>query len=97
LFIPNCIAVADGDIGKADADIFIVDNQPRNAVVMATLEKIIDDGKKVVIFPNSVTAKDINDMIVKQGYSRTDVLGLIANNVYQGLQAKVKFAEKVKS
>lgn len=96
LFIPNCIAVADGDIGKADADIFIVDNQPRNEVVMNTLEKIIDSGKRVVIFPNWVIAKDINDMIVKQGLSRIEVLKLIAENVYQGLQAKIKFAEKVR-
>lgn len=96
LFIPNCIAVADGDLSKADADIYIPDNQCRNKQVMDAFEKLIDQGKRVVIFPNEIWAKDINDMIVKQNISRSEVLGLIAGNVYSGIQAKLKLAEKRK-
>lgn len=96
LFVPNCIAVADGDLAKANADIYIPDNQPRNKQVMDEFEKLIDLGKRVVIFPDDVWAKDINDMIVKQGMTRAQVLGTIASNVYQGLAAKIRLAEKRK-
>ena len=63
---------------------------------MDAFEKLIDQGKRVVIFPNEIWAKDINDMIVKQNMSRSEVLGLIAGNVYSGIQAKLKLAEKRK-
>lgn len=95
LFIPNCIAKADGDIGKLKADIYIIDNQPRNREVMHTLEELIEQGKRVVIFPDYIKEKDINAMIM-EGMSRMDLIRVMANNVYQGIAARLRFAEKYK-
>jgi hypothetical protein len=48
---------------------------------------MIDRGERVVIWPSSVTLKDINDMVL----SGLDVQNLIECNTYTGLQAKLKF------
>lgn len=95
LFLPNCIAKADGDIGQLKADIYIVDNQFRNREVVATLSQMIEENKRVVIFPDWVKSKDINQMVLEE-IEHKDLIRLIAQNVYQGMAAKLRFAEKVK-
>ena len=49
------------------------------------MEKVIDRGHKIVIWPSSVEDKDINDM-VQTGHN---VKNLIESNTYAGLSAKV--------
>ena len=65
----------------------IFDNQPRNKEVCKIIEKNIDDGYSVVIWPQSIEEKDINDMIL----AGRNVNNIINENIYSGLMAKAKF------
>jgi transcription elongation factor Elf1 len=90
-FIRNAIALcgADGDISKwgISDPVWIYDNEPRNAEIHSRISKVIDRGEKIVIWPSSVSEKDINDMIL----SGLDVQSVIESNTYSGLEAKLKF------
>jgi len=67
----------------------IVDNQPRNKDVARVLDKIIGSNYNVVIWPQTIQEKDINDMVL----SNLEPLKIISKNVYSGLEAKLKFTE----
>ena len=91
LFIDNCIAVSGTSFGKVDSlpfddTVIIFDNQPRNKEVCNLIEKNINDNKQVVIWPQNLSEKDINDMIL----SGRNVKKIINENIYQGLAAKAK-------
>ena len=63
------------------------DNEPRNREIVARISKVIDRGDKIVIWPKNIQQKDINDMHL----AGHDVQTLVQSNVYQGLQATLKF------
>jgi hypothetical protein len=90
-FIPNSIALcgADGDVSKWGISnrVWIYDNEPRNTDIVNRIEKCIDNGEKVVIWPNTIREKDINDMVL----SGHNVEKMINLNTYCGLEAKLKF------
>ena len=100
LFIPNCIASAGSDLTSnlhrvpCDKSKFIVvyDNEPRNEEIVKKIEKAIDAGYNVCIWPDSIAEKDINDMVLA-GLSPNKVLDIINENVYIGLKAKLRFTE----
>lgn len=92
LFVDNCIAVngtAFGKVNELSLDKFTVifDNQPRNKEVCKLIEKNINLGYNVVIFPQTVVEKDINDMVM----AGLNVSKIIKENTYSGLSAKAKF------
>ena len=90
-FIRNSIAMcgADADVAKWGVrnPVFIYDNEPRNREITNRISKTIDSGQSVVIWPESIDDKDINDMVM----SGLDVQSVIESNTYSGLQAKLKF------
>jgi len=90
-FIPNSIALcgADGDISKwiTGNFVWIYDNEPRNAEIHSRIERCINDGEKVVIWPSYINCKDINEMVL----SGLNVQEVIESNTYSGLEAKLKF------
>jgi transcription elongation factor Elf1 len=90
-FISNSIAMcgADGDIDKWNISrrVWIYDNEPRNTEIVRRIQSKIESGESVVIYPNTVTQKDINDMVL----SGLDVQSMIESNTYSGLEAKLKF------
>lgn len=93
LFLPNCVATADADLLSAHyGTVFIPDNQYRNKSVCGVVDKIIDSGHAIVLFPPEIKEKDINDLVLYGGYSIPEVSKLLAKNVYKGLSAKLKFA-----
>jgi hypothetical protein len=96
LFLPNAIAVGGTSFGKMelldlpkDKLVMIVDNQPRNKDVCRVLDKIIDRHYNIVIWPQNIEEKDINEM-VENGI---DAAKIVAKNVFSGLEAKMKFTE----
>lgn len=92
LFLPNCIATADGNLISAGVgDLFIFDNQYRNKEVCGNIEKAISAGKKVVLFPPWFEHKDINDAVKDGGLSPRDLIQLIGSRVFQGLRARLEF------
>ena len=93
LFLDNSIAMAGSDVNIRSLGwsnyIWVYDNEPRNRQIIDRLDKSIDRGDKVVIWPKSMKEKDINDMFLK-GYN---VQQLVDSNIYQGLQAKIKLTD----
>ena len=96
MFIPNGIAMQGAGwlaelpekISKSKV-VFIFDNEPRNQEIVSLLQKYIDGGRNVVIWPEEITEKDVNDMVLAYGNRLT--MKLIINNVYSGLKAKMKY------
>jgi hypothetical protein len=68
-----------------------MDNEPRNKEIVKQLEKYIDAGYSVCMFPDTVKQKDINEMILEGGLSVEDIVELINTNTYTGMDAKLKF------
>ena len=90
-FIRNAIAMcgADLDISRwgISNPVWIYDNEPRSREITNRISKTIDSGQSVVIWPNGIDDKDINDMVM----SGLDVQSVIESNTYSGLEAKLKF------
>jgi transcription elongation factor Elf1 len=102
LFIPNGIAVSGSSFDTptirsllANATI-VMDNEPRNKEIVNQLDKYIELGYSVVMYPDYIEEKDINDM-VKAGRSPAEILDLINTNTFTGMEAKLKFANWRKS
>ena len=90
LFVDNCIAVAGSDfndIPPCEA-VIVMDNEPRNNEVVRTMEKLIAQDYSIVIWPDTVTQKDINDMVL----ANVDVKTILENNTHQGLSAMMAIA-----
>ena len=88
LFLPNCLAVAGADmsdLGILDKDrtTLIFDNEPRNFQIIRSMIKSLQDGWKIVIWPNSITCKDINDM-VQSSIRDARLVEIINTNTYSG-------------
>ena len=90
LFLDNCIAMAGADVDVSELSshnpVFIYDNEPRNKQITSRMQKCIQSGKQIVIWPNGITDKDINEMVL----SGRDVKKIIKDNTYSGLAAQLK-------
>jgi len=91
--LDNSVAMAGSDIdprtfGWSDY-IWVYDNEPRNREIVNRISKSIDRGDKVVIWPNHIQQKDVNDMTL----ARHDVNSLVQLNTYKNIEAQIKFTE----
>ena len=90
-FVSNSIAMcgADGDVRKwgIDDPVWVYDNEPRSHEIVKRISSTIDRGEKVVIWPNNINEKDINDMIL----AGHDVMDVLNSNTYSGLTAQLQF------
>ena len=90
-FVKNSIALcgSDGDMAHLEGSsiVYVYDNEPRNQEILGRIERCIDRGEQVVIWPRGIEQKDINDMVLV-GY---DIMDTLKSNTYSGLEAKVKF------
>tara|TARA_Y100000593_G_scaffold27373_1_gene54755 strand:+ start:35441 stop:36424 length:984 start_codon:yes stop_codon:yes gene_type:complete len=89
LLLDNSIAVggSDGNIPYDDV-CWVLDNEPRNKELVKKIEKLIEEGEKVCIWPDKIYEKDINEMILN-GYSSAEILDIINNNTHRGMTAKI--------
>jgi hypothetical protein len=89
-FLENSVAMAgsDADVRAFDwsSYIWVFDNEPRNREIINRISKVINRGNKVVIWPNNIEQKDINDMVL----AGRDVQSIVEYNVYSGLEATLK-------
>ena len=93
LFVDNCLAVAGADFEhhfpmKENVTI-ILDNEPRSREIIKRMEKLIDKDYELVIWPDNVKEKDINDMVLA---GDANIMHTIKNNTYTGLTAKLKLS-----
>ena len=90
-FLLNSIALcgADGDVGKwgVSDPVWVYDNEPRSHEIVRRISDTINRGDKVVIWPNNIYEKDINDMVL----AGHDVQSIVESNIYDGLEANLKF------
>jgi transcription elongation factor Elf1 len=93
LFLDNCIAVGGSDLAKLSNDIIIIfDNEPRNREICKQMDSCIRFYKNIVIWPDSMKHKDINDMIMA-GYGKEQIQEIINDNTFSGVAAQLRFAE----
>ncbi len=102
LFLNNCIAVAGSDFSKPfsvggklitnEQLTVIFDNEPRNLEICKQIKRTIAQGRKVVLWPNTVLDKDINDMILS-GMTKEEIQDIIETNTFSTAEAQLKFAE----
>ena len=88
LFLPNCLAVAGADMSdlgilNKDKTTLIFDNEPRNFQIVRSMIKSLQNGWSVVIWPNSITCKDINDMVLAS-IKDARLVEIINTNTYSG-------------
>ena len=90
-FVENSIAMCGSDIDVRSFDwsdyIWVLDNEPRNREIVNRVSGVINRGDRVVIWPNGLMEKDINDMVL----AGHDVMSMLELNTYSGLEAKIKF------
>lgn len=94
LFVNNSVAVGNSDLKAISAAIpkervvLVYDNQPRNKQLIQAMSQAIDDGYAMVIWPQDISDKDINEMVVN---GMTDIQSVIEQNTYRGLKLALAF------
>ena len=92
LFVDNCLAMGGADFGSLPEDATIIlDNEPRSKEILKRMANLIENNYELVIWPDSIPHKDINDMILA-GMTSEDVQELIKQNTYNGLQATARLS-----
>lgn len=95
LFLENAVAMAGSDVSDVsflgNDIVFVYDNEPRNKEIVKKIDKAVDKGYNVVIWPPHVEEKDINDMVLK-GRTPLDIQMLIKANTKKGLEAKLSLS-----
>ena len=90
-FLDNSVAMVGADLDTRPFGwsnyIWVFDNEPRNREIVNRISKTIDRGEQVVIWPNHISEKDLNDMVL----SGHNVQSIVKSNTYVGLEAKLKF------
>ena len=96
MFLSNAVATADSNL-ESITDVLdkskvalVFDNEPRNKEIVAKMEKAIDNHFNVVIWPEMIEKKDINDMVL-DGFSPDEIQDIIDNNTFVNLRAKMEF------
>jgi len=96
LFLSNCVASGDAnlvlcmDAIEANNFILVFDNEPRNREIVKMMQNAINLKCNVVIWPNTVEGKDINEMVMN-GLSPDEIEKIISNNSFSGIEAQLKF------
>ncbi len=90
LFVENSVAMCGSDVdirsfGWSDY-IWVFDNEPRNREIVSRIERCINRGDKVVIWPSHIQEKDVNEMIL----AKYDICTILESSVYSELTAKLK-------
>ena len=96
MFIDNSIATAGGDLVSAlgplqsskSSMVIVYDNEPRSRETIKKLDKAIMQGYNIVIWPENLEHKDINDMVLA-GMSSEFITHIMKTNTYRDLAAKL--------
>ena len=99
MFLPNAMAAAGGDLAAQieqtgllkEKIVVVFDNEPRHSDTIKRMQKAIDAGYRVVIWPSDIEHKDVNDMILA-GMTPEYIKGVLDECNYSGPAAKLHFA-----
>jgi len=92
LFLDNAVAMAGADVNDFESDnaVYVFDNEPRNKEICRRMSVLVDRGKKIVVWPNTIHQKDINDMVLA-GHSNIE--RIMDQHTYQGLTAQLELSK----
>lgn len=99
VFIPNSVAIVGGNMALEDAPypnnrVWVLDNEPRSIDTVERIEKLISAGEKVVLWDEiKFISKDVNDMILKEGATASEIETYFKQNTVSGLSAKMRLAK----
>ena len=90
LFVENSVAMCGSDVDIRTFGwsnyIWVYDNEPRNREIVNRLERSINRGDQVVIWPSNIKEKDVNEMIL----AKHNICDIIKTNTFSELKAKLK-------
>lgn len=89
MFLNNAMAMAgsDGLDNKYKTKTVVAfDNEPRSPQTVNKMKKYLGNGYNIVIWPDNLKQKDINDMVM----SNINVEKIIHENTYSGVQGEIK-------
>jgi transcription elongation factor Elf1 len=96
MFLDNAVATADSNLESIvnilpkDKVVLVFDNEPRNKEIVKKINLAIDNHFNVVIWPEYIDSKDINEMVL-DGFSPDEIQDIISNNTFVNLRAKMEF------
>jgi hypothetical protein len=95
MFLDNAVATADSNLesimsiyDKSKVTL-IFDNEPRNKEIVKKIDEAIEKHYQVVIWPEMIESKDINDMIL-DGFSPDEIQDIISKYTFVNLRAKAE-------
>ena len=96
MFLSNAVATADANL-ESITKLFdkskvtlVFDNEPRNKQIVEKINLAIDNHFNVVIWPEFIDSKDINEMVL-DGFSPDEIQDIISKNTFVNLRAKMEF------
>jgi len=96
MFIKNSVAVASSSLESASEFldksklVLVFDNEARNKEILKLMEHAIDNHYNVVIWPEMMYEKDINEMILS-GFDTDEISDIMKKNTFVNLRAKMEF------
>jgi hypothetical protein len=96
MFLENAVATADSNLSSISKlfdrskVVLVYDNEPRNKDICKQIDKCIEEHYSVVIWPEYIEEKDINDMILN-GFLPDEIQEIISKNTFVNLRAKMEF------
>ena len=96
MFLTNCVASGDANLTivaneiSSDEKLLIFDNEPRNKEIVKMMQDAIKLDHNVVIWPNNIKGKDINEMIIA-GKTVDEIEKIISSNSFRSIEAQLRF------
>jgi hypothetical protein len=96
MFLDNAVATADSNLASITSIydkskvVLVFDNEPRNKEICKKIDEAIDNHYNVVIWPEMIESKDINDMVL-YGFSPDEIQDIISKHTFVNLRAKAEF------
>jgi hypothetical protein len=94
-FLDNCVAMVGASSYKSIPShlknsklVFVMDNEPRNVQVVNYNRELIKMGHKVMIWPENIQEKDLNDLAYR--ISTRKIQRVVDDNTTDGLEAELK-------
>lgn len=100
LFLPNALAMGSSSnfnglkqvLDDPSRFVIVLDNEPKNKDICKIVEKAVDLGYNVCVWPSHIEQKDINEMVLS-GMKPEDVKLTIDCNTVSGLEAKLRITQ----
>jgi len=97
MFLENGVATADSNLESITSVLdkskvaLVFDNEPRNKEIVAKMEHAIDNHFNIVIWPEFITQKDVNEMVLEYDFSPEEIQDIVNKNTFINLRAKMEF------